>query len=452
MDQPQQKQQEALLRLSNVLILGYGGAKGGGKSWLMRYWMLLRRLKYPKTHGIIIRKTYQELLSTHIKKILEEYPVLRDYYNKSEKVISLPNGSSIAFGYLQHSDDVYQYQGGEYEDIGLDEATQHSEEVFKVLRTSCRTTKKEITPKMLLTFNPGGIGHGWVKRLFIDKVYTDNEEGNDFDFVQALVYDNKILLDGDPNYIKALQALDPKKRKAYLDGDWDQFEGQFFEAWKGDVHVLEPAFDLADIPSNFEMRLAWDDGTTNPRAVHLMIQDNDGRVTIVWEYYKAGETIEEAAMNIKRNLQDLKIYDMVVKHAKFIYDPSMDIRNNQTGIASSTVVANLLGGIVKQRGNNERLEGARRYRSYLHWNPFQEPLMKIWSTCPNLIRTLPELVYDENRPEDIDSDGEDHCYDASRYGLMSFTKLPTRLGTNQEKKGNKNKSAVKILYKPLGGY
>lgn len=447
----QPKQEEALKELSLVPVLGYGGAKGGGKSYLMRKWMLARRLKYPNTHGIIIRKTYPELYSTHIKKIFEEHPDLRNFYNESKKLLSLPNGSTLAFGYLGTTNDVYQYQGVEFDDIGLDEATQHSEEVFKTLRTSNRTVNPNIRPKMLLTFNPGGIGHGWVKRIFIDREFEPNEIPSDFGFVQAKIYDNQALLLNNPEYIRTLEALDEKKRRAYLDGDWDVFEGQFFENWRKEVHVVEPMFDLKQIPDNYEIRLTWDDGTTNPRSVHLMFQNNDGKVYTVWEYYKAGETADIAAQNIKFALQQLGIFDKVVKYGRLVYDPSMDIKNNQTGISTSTVIQKILGNITKVRANNDRIEGARRYRSYLRWTPYEEPLMQVWSTCRHLIRTIPQLIYDESNPEDIDTDGEDHAYDDTRYGLMSFTKLPTRLGMNQVETVKKYQKIVKNAYRPRGG-
>lgn len=135
------KQMEALQALSDFPYVFYGGARGGGKSRLVRMWQIARRLKYPGTSGVIIRKTYPELAINHIEKMLEEYPGLRGLFNKSERCIEFPNRSKLHFRFLQHTEDVYNFQGLEFQDIALDEATQHSELVFKILSASIRTSK-----------------------------------------------------------------------------------------------------------------------------------------------------------------------------------------------------------------------------------------------------------------------------------------------------------------------
>ena len=135
----QPKQKEAFIRSGVVPVLFYGGSKGSGKSYLIRARELYNRLKYPNTKGLIVRKTYPELLSNHIRKFFEEYPITRQWYNKSEKAIYYPNGSITEFSYLKNTDDVYTYQGREYENISIDEITQHEEITFKILRSSLRT-------------------------------------------------------------------------------------------------------------------------------------------------------------------------------------------------------------------------------------------------------------------------------------------------------------------------
>lgn len=447
---PQPKQKLALQKLSNnspASVVGYGGARGGGKSRLARDWQLLRRSKYPRTSGVIIRKTYPELLNNHVEELFRERPGLYSYYNKAEKVLRFPNGSLLYFRHLQHPDDVYTYQGQAFEDIVLDEATQHTEEVFKILRTSNRTTSNTgIRPKFLSTFNPGGIGHMWVKRIYIDKNFLPNENPDDYDFVQANVYDNQILLNADPGYIKNLESLDENKRKAWLYGDWDVFEGQFFNEWRADKHIIEPRYELKDAPDSYKYVLSWDDGTLKPRSVHIEVQDNDGRVEIVWEYYGTGETASEAARKIRADLERLGIMDKLIKRGRFIYDPSMDIRNNQTGKPTSLVVSSILG-MHSEKANNDRIEGARRFKEYMRWDELNEPLLRVWNTCPHFIRTVPALIYDERGIEDIDTDGEDHAYDDVRYGLMSLTNLPNRLKGSRnviKKKQEKPKSMLKV--------
>lgn len=427
----QPKQEQAIDALNAFPVLFYGGAKGGGKSWLVRAWQLLRRLKYPKTNGVIIRKTYPELNANHIEKILSEYPALRSYYSKSEKSIRLPNGSKLDFKYLRHTDDVYNFQGLEYEDIALDECTQHSEEVFKILRSSNRTTNPDISPKFLLTGNPGGIGHAWVKRIFIDNDFAKYENENDYAFVQAFVEDNAKLMENDPSYLIRLKALPEQKRKAYLEGNWDIFQGQFFETFRSSKHVIQPRYDLKEAPPNWEYILCWDEGMSAPRAVHLLAIDGDGKVEIIWEYYKTNETAAEAARYMVAELQRLGLYDRIRRRCKFVYDPSMNIRSNQTGKSSADIVASILG-MNKEPGNNSRVEGWRRMKEYMAWDELTDPNLHVWETCENFIRTIPSLIYDDNSTDDCDTDGEDHCADAVRYGIMSIKRLPSRM------KGDKN--------------
>lgn len=155
----QPKQLEALRLSLSTPVLFFGGAKGGGKSWLVRCREISRRLKYPGTQGLIVRRTYPELRANHIVKMFQEYPVLNEWYNKAEKIIYYPNGSTTEFSYLKNTDDVYTYQGREYQDITVDEITQHEEEVFKTLRSSLRTSVSGIKPTVFLTGNPGGVGH-----------------------------------------------------------------------------------------------------------------------------------------------------------------------------------------------------------------------------------------------------------------------------------------------------
>lgn len=444
----QPKQTEALIALSNdapANVVGYGGSKGSGKSYLIRAWQMIRRNKYPGTSGVIIRKTFPELLTNHIKRMWVEYPGLFQYYKSSEKVIEFPNGSSLYFRHLQTTDDVYNFQGSEYEDISIDEATQHTEETFSILRTSNRTTSPIIRPKMLLTFNPGGIGHMWVKRLFIDKDYLPNENPGDYAFVQAYIADNPKLLENDPGYLDRLKALPENKRRAYLEGDWNAFEGQFFTMWRPEKHIKTPPFKLNDIPSSFIPYLAWDEGVRAPRAVYLLIQDNDGILHVVYEYYKTNELAAEAAFKIRSDLKDLGCYKFVKERGLLVYDPSMDIKSNQTGTATSDVVAGILE-IQKTPGNNSRAEGFRRFQEYLSHTEYSEPLMRISPACQNLIRTLPQMIYADGK-EDIDTDAEDHAADAVRYGLMAINKLPPRLGGMEEVFKAK---PVKPAYMPMG--
>ncbi len=222
------------------------------------------------------------MLSNHIHKFFEEYPVTREWYNKSEKTIYWPNGSTTAFSYLQSPDDVYTYQGREYEDIDIDEITQHEEIVFKVLRTSNRTSNQKLVdmglvPTMLLTGNPGGIGHAWVKRIFIDRQFKPEERAEDFDFVQAFVQDNVALLKADPDYLRRLEDLPETLRKAYLYGDWNIHAGQAFGELSVQTHVIDPF----EFPEKVRWFAGFDHGFNHPYVFTLFAIDSAGLVYCV---------------------------------------------------------------------------------------------------------------------------------------------------------------------------
>ena len=234
-DVPNERQK--LFLASHAKHVGYGGARGGGKSWAVRDKAKRLCLRYgrpaPDKGGIkvlIVRRTYPELVNNHINQLLGElHGVAR--YNKSEKVFAFPNGATIKFGYCNADKDLDQYQGAEYDVIFLDEATQLQEMWIKKI-TACVRGVNDFPKRIYYTCNPGGASHGYIKRLFIDKQYEDGEDPKDYDFIQALVTDNKALMASQPDYIKQLQALPPKLREAWLYGRWDIFEGQFFEDFR----------------------------------------------------------------------------------------------------------------------------------------------------------------------------------------------------------------------------
>ena len=207
--------------------VGFGGARGGGKSWSVRTKAKILAATYKGIKILIVRRTYPELVNNHINQLREElYGVAR--YNKSEKVFTFPNGSTIKFGYCNNDKDLDQYQGAEYDIIFLDEATQLQEMWIKKI-IACLRGANSFPKRIYYTCNPGGASHGYFKRLFIDKKYEEGENPEDYTFIQSLVTDNKALMAAQPDYIKQLESLPPKLREAWLYGRWDIFEGQFFE-------------------------------------------------------------------------------------------------------------------------------------------------------------------------------------------------------------------------------
>ena len=224
--------------------IGYGGARGGGKSWAVRVKAVLLCLRYAGIKVMIVRKTYPELQENHIIPLCEllgcytEKPIAE--YNDSKKHIVFPNGSRILFRYLENEKDAMRFQGTEVDVLFVDEATQQSESRMEKLR-ACVRGVNGFPKRIYFTCNPGGEGHAWVKRLFIDRRFRDGEEPDEHSFIQALITDNRALMEKDPDYRRQLESLPPKLRDAWLSGSWELFEGQFFEDFR-----LEPDLRAAE--------------------------------------------------------------------------------------------------------------------------------------------------------------------------------------------------------------
>lgn len=196
--QPSKKQKEFFA--SRAKYTAYGGARGGGKSWALRRKLVGLCLNYPSIKCLLVRRTYAELKSNHIYPLLKEYGSFMTF-SESEKVITFKNGSKIFLGFCSCDRDLLRYQGQEYDVIAIDEATQLNEHQFLAF-SACLRGVNDFPKRMYLTCNPGGIGHTWVKRLFIDRDFRQNEDPLDYNFIPALVYDNEVLLSSDPSYIK----------------------------------------------------------------------------------------------------------------------------------------------------------------------------------------------------------------------------------------------------------
>ena len=222
---PPSEKQKLFLKASTKHI-SFGGARGGGKSWSVRTKAKLLALRYGGIRILIVRRTYPELINNHINILRTELLGIAKY-NDKDKVLKFANGSTINFAYCAKDGDLDRLQGVEYDVIFLDEATQLSEYQMKTI-TACLRGVNDFPKRVYYTCNPGGQGHGYIKRIFIDRRYEDGEIAEDYTFIQSLVTDNKVLMESQPDYIKQLEALPPKLREAWLYGNWDIFEGQFF--------------------------------------------------------------------------------------------------------------------------------------------------------------------------------------------------------------------------------
>lgn len=201
---------QAAFFMARTKHVGFGGARGGGKSWAVRAKSKMLSVRYPGIKILIVRRTYPELVNNHINFLQGELNGIAKY-NKTDKAFTFCNGSTIKFGYCNGDNDLLQYQGAEYDVIFLDEATQLQEMWIKKI-TACLRGANHFPKRIYYTCNPGGVSHGYIKRLFIDRNYEDGENPEDYSFIQSLVTDNHALMKSQPDYIRQLEALPPKLR------------------------------------------------------------------------------------------------------------------------------------------------------------------------------------------------------------------------------------------------
>lgn len=422
--QLQPKQKLFLKAIENTRHTFFGGAKGGGKSGGLRRVILLRRFQYPNTHGAIFRKTYPELEGNHIRKLFDEYPSLRPFYNDSKKLLTLPNGSTLEFCYARNEKDLGNYQGREWDDLAIDEAGEWTESLILRLRQSNRSSRAGVKPRSMLTGNPGGIGHTYLKRVFIKRQFTAEEDPSDYAFIQALVDDNAALMDNDPEYVKILNAeKNPALRAAYRFGDWDIVAGAFFTELSRKVHLVKPF----TIPKHWKRFGAYDYGYGHPAAFGWFCCDEDGNVYMYRELVQAKLRIDQFAALVNKH-EDTQALDYIVAGHDCWVDKNNAMNKN---VAPTIAEAFAAHKINLSKASIGRIQGASHLRNYLAWQDLpegrEEPRFKLFDTCPITFDCLTRMEHDPDRIEDVlkvdadngDPNTGDDPYDMVRYGVMS---------------------------------
>lgn len=386
----------------------FGGAAGGGKSYAQVIDALIYALTYKGSKQLILRRTLPELNKSIIRTHLEIYPKSLYKYSASNHSGKFFNGSIIDFGYCDSENDVYKYQSAEYDVIRFDELTHFTRQMYIYLLSRVRGANSY--PKQVKSSaNPGGVGHTWVKERFIDigppgKVYKG--EHGDRVFIPSLVTDNSFLLKADPNYIKRLQNLDEKDRKALLYGDWDIFEGQFFNEFDRKIHVTEPF----EIPKHWRRYRAIDYGL-DMLACYFIALSPLGEAYVYREVYESGLIVSEAAKAVKEQKGE-SIY------ATFA-PPDLWNRHKDTGRSTAEIF--LQYGVPFTKVSNARVQGWLDLKEWLKvykdGQGEKTSDLKIFSSCINLIRTLPAIAYDSKNPSDTADTPHEltHAPDALRY-------------------------------------
>lgn len=401
-------------------FIAYGGARGGGKTWAVRIKAMLLACRYAGIKILIVRRSFQELRDNHILPLQME---LRDLarWKEQEKRFIFPNGSYIRFGYCSAERDVLQYQGQEYDIIFIDEATQLTEFQFQTFK-GCLRGANDFPKRMYLTCNPGGVGHAWVKRLFIDRQYVEGERPEDYEFIQAKVMDNPVLMKKDPEYINMLRSLPYELREAWLNGSWDIFAGQYFSEWNRDVHVVEPFA----IPSWWRRYITMDYGL-DMLAAYLIVVDDHDMAYVVQEVYKGrdlgegakGLIVSEAAAEVKALAGNGDV-------AAYLAPPDLWNARQETGKSVADIFAE--SGIYLTQSSNDRIDGWMAMHERLHVfedeQGVQVAKLRIFPQCINLIRTLPQLRYDDKRINDVATEPHEltHGPDAIRGWCVYWTR------------------------------
>lgn len=374
---------------------------------------------------LIMRQTYPELEQNHIRQLHGELVPHLAKYNQQKKRFIFKDNSTIDFQYCKNDADLVRMQGAEYDVIFIDEATNFSEYQLKAIAACCRGVN-DFPKRIYYTCNPGGQGHGYIKRIFIDRRYQDGEDPEEYSFTQALVQDNTALMKADPDYIKNLQALPPKLREAWLNGSWDMFEGQFFEEFVDDpahyddrqwTHVIDPF----EIPAHWRIYRSYDFGYSKPFSCAWWAVDTEGTLYRILELYGC-TSIPNDGVKWSPDQQFKKIREIEDQHPwlkgkniRGVADPAIWEASSGVSIAETASKH----GIYFDKGDHERITGWMQVHYRLAFDENGIPSMYIFSNCKAFIRTIPLMMYDEHKVEDLDTDLEDHVADEVRYMCMA---------------------------------
>ena len=420
---PNPRQQEFFR--SHARHTAYGGARGGGKSWAMRRKLVMLAIRYPNLRLLLLRRSLQELRENHLLPLQSDLFGYAEY-KKDERAFLFPNGSRLVLGYCDSDADVLQYQGAEYDVIGFEEATHFKEDWIVFISTSLRTTKTYFLPRIYYTCNPGGVGHAYIKRLFVDQIFREGEDAADYVFIPASVYDNTALMQADPQYVKRLEALPEHKRRAHLLGDWNVYEGQVFEELRNDpahysdrlyTHVIDPF----QPPAAWRRYRSFDFGYAKPFSVGWWVKDGDGRLYRILELY--GCAPREANVGVRWTPEEIfreiarieREHPFLAGHTVTgVADPAIWDASRGESIAETGERC----GIYFERGDNRRIAGWMQLHNRLDFDARGVPMLYIFRTCREFLRTVPLLQYSRTHPEDVDSELEDHIADEVRYLCM----------------------------------
>lgn len=453
---PNDRQAEAHRLAPYADELLYGGARGGGKTDFALAEALRRCAAVPGFQAVFFRRTYPELSGPGgaIPRLLARIPRNVGRWNGTERLWRFFNGSVLTLSYLETAKDVQRWMGLELQLMVFDQVEQIDEATYVMVRTSLRASgglagelrRAGLRPASLATANPGGRGHMWVKRRFIDPFPTggqlyraapteDEPSPMVRVFVPAKLADNPALDLGDPTYRARLQALPAEDRKAQLEGDWNVYKGARFGAFRTALHVRRVEELHIEQPTRFARVRGIDYGSSAPFVCLWLVRPGPDDLVVVYrEVWAQGlAPAEQARLILDSEGEDE--HDMPAALDPSCWAASADRPLPRTGgqvvkptgpPRGSIAWSYRRAGLPVTKADNRRIDGAAAIAGRLTVQPDGLPRLLILETCTKLIETLPSLQRDRLHPEDVDVKApEDHWYDALRYGIMAIDRTPT---------------------------
>jgi len=417
----------------------FGGSRGPGKTeCLLRE--AIRQTGKSNYRAIIFRRTYPRL-GEIVDRSHKYYGKMGAIFSGKDVQTNLPawtwpSGAKICFGHIQHEKDKWNYHGKEFHYIGFDEIAEFTESQYLFCMSSNRTSDKEIKCYIRCTANPGGVGHGWVKRRWIESCkpgmvhWFKNVDGDDLEvdrtdthalsraFVPATLFDNPSIIENDPNYLKRLEQLPEAEKRAFLYGDWDVFQGQFFKSFRKTIHVQE-----REVIADYRKFISLDYGYAAPSSIGWWFTDFSGKLHRYRELYQEGLTYEKLGRMIRELTPAVERIDYLVADPAIWGDRARHKESFQGESGAETLQKELSGFCSVIQADNNRITGWNRLRTLME--PKKDKDGNFYSDftispkCKDWIRTVPNLVHDELNVEDINTDGEDHAGDDTRYAVMT---------------------------------
>ena len=409
---------------------------------------LFRCLKNPGTTAVIFRRSYGELEDTDIKEAQASYPEKLATYNAGRHEFRLINGSKILFRHCENEADRFKYSGIEIQFLYFDELTSFEQVIYDFIKTRLRAKKSlGVVPIVRSASNPGNIGHGWVKKMFVDAgPYMEIQEQEIYSetlhktrkirtqYIPALATENPFITD---DYIFELEQKPPALRAALLNGNWDSFEGQVFKEWTDKpehyedrlwTHVIKPF----PIPANWPRYFGFDHGFSRPFSCGWYAMGPDGCLYRYREWYGC----KPRQANVGLELTPVQIADGILEREASeiednikvlrVADPAIFDKSRGDSVADQ-MAPGFMGrhkGVLFNRGDHARIPGKMQIHERLRFDEKGRPKLQVFNTCKEFLRTFPTLPYSTKKPEDVDSDAEDHIYDELRYVCMDHPVAP----------------------------